>query len=83
MIQFKLSDYVYPRKLNWAIVIQDIEEAGISAHKISELVGAGWSSFQKWRRGVEPRHSIGISLLILHTRYCGEDLTNQRITEAE
>jgi len=83
MIQFKLDEYAYPKKLPWIEIFKDLEKHGVTPSMAGELIGAGWSTLQKWRSGTEPKHSIGISILTLHTRYCGEDLTNQRITEAE
>ena len=82
MTQFKISDLVYPKKMSWDIIFNDLEDKGITPSKASMLIGAGRSSLQRWRSGTEPKHSIGVSILKIHTRYCGEELTNQRITEA-
>lgn len=83
MTQFKLSDLVYPKKLSWDTIFNDLGEAGITPARASILIGVPESSQQRWRAGVEPRHSVGVSILTIHSRYCGEDLTNQRITEAQ
>jgi len=83
METFKLSEYVYPKKLPWIEIFKDLEKHGANPSTVGELIGVGWSTLQKWRSGTEPKYSVGISILTLHTRYCGEDLTNQRITEAE
>ncbi|MGD9382242.1 MAG: hypothetical protein PVI03_07345 [Candidatus Thorarchaeota archaeon] len=83
MIQFKLKDLVYPKRLAWDVIIADIYEAGITPSQTSDLMGQGWSSFQRWQSGVEPRHSIGVSILTIHTRYCGEELTKQRLSEGK
>ena len=82
MTQFKFNEYVYPKKLPWEQIFTDIE-GHLSPTQISDLLGSGWSCFQRLRNSKEPKHSVGESILIIHTRYCGEDLTNQRITEAE
>ena len=83
MIQYKLKEYVYPKKLPWVQIFKDLKESGLTPSKISVLVGVGGSTLQRWTSGTEPKYSIGVSLLTLHTRYCGEELTNKRITEAE
>ena len=80
--QFK-QEYVYPRRVNWVQVIEDIYNAGINYNQISKQLGVGWSTVQGWRNGNEPRHSTGSSLLLIHTRACGSALTKQRVLEAE
>ena len=82
MIQYRLSDLVYPRKMAWDVILSDLNSKGVTPSQVAMLTGAVWSSLQRWRDGTEPRYSMGQSILIIHTRYCGEDLTNQRVTEA-
>lgn len=82
MTQFKLSDFCYPKKLPWDEIFHDINRAGISPYQTSILIGESWSSTQRWARGTEPKHSIGIAILEVHSRYCGIELTEQRISEA-
>jgi len=82
MTPFKLSELVYPRKIPWGSIFSDLYHIGVTPAQMSELLGVGCSTLQKWRNGTEPKHSVGVSILIIHTRYCGEDVTNQRVTEA-
>lgn len=81
MIRFKLEELVYPKRLPWDKILNDLKDAGVTPSETAELIGSGWSSLQTWRKGVEPRYSVGVSILTIHTRYCGEELTNQRKTE--
>jgi len=83
MTQFKLSELVYPKKLSWDNIFIDLDKAGVTPSEISELLGVGWSTLQKWRNGTEPKYSVGVSILTIHARYCGEDSTFERITQAD
>ena len=80
--QFK-QEYVYPRRVNWVQVIEDIREAGLNYSQMCKLGGFNWSTFQRWREGAELKHSDGSCMLQLHTKYCGTALTKQRVLEAE
>lgn len=82
MYKFKFSEYLYPVKLDWPTIITDMLNTELSQADIANLVGAPWSTIASWRDGVEPREAYGRSLLALHCRSCGVDLTIQRITEA-
>ena len=84
--QFKhqdVEDYIYPRVINWIRVIDDIREHGGTYSTICKILGLSWSTLQGWRTGCEPRHSTGSSLLLIHAKYCGTELTKQRVLEAE
>jgi len=82
LYKFKFNEYIYPVKLNWPQIIDDIILTGRSYSDIANLVGVPWSTAQRWRDGSEPMESSGRSLLALHCRCCGEDLTIQRIAES-
>lgn len=80
---YSSSDYVYPTVLPWRDIIKDLKGAGLSAKGTADLVGCSWSTFQRWYcDGVEPRHSYATAILALHTRYCGDDLSKKRMSEA-
>jgi hypothetical protein len=84
--QFNTSlqdDYIYPRVINWQKVILDIVNHGESYSDICRVLGVPWSTLQGWREGAEPRHSMGSGLLLVHAKYCGPELTNERVMEAE
>lgn len=83
MTQFKLSDFVYPKKLPWEEIFHDLNRHGVSAYQASILIGENWSSLQRWQRGTEPKYSVGVSILTLHTIHCGEELTEKRVIEAQ
>lgn len=77
------SDYVYPSVLPWQDIFNDLKTAGCPPYRVSELIGYGWSTVQRWvYNGVEPRDSVARAILELHTRYCGEEATHQRSQEA-
>lgn len=79
MNQFKLGDFVYPKKLPWEEMLRDFIGVSVSSHQAATLLGVGQSTLQRWQKGTEPKHSYGVSIIILHTRFCGEELTRERI----
>jgi len=79
----QIDDYVYPRIINWVQITRDIAEHGLNYNGICTCLGATWSTVQRWRTGSEPSHSKGSALLLIHAKYCGAELTKQRVSEAE
>ena len=79
----EIDDYVYPRFINWIQVTKDIAEHGLTYNGISQCMGVGYSTLQRWRTGSEPCHSSGSALLLIHAKYCGGELTKQRVAEAD
>lgn len=75
-------DYVYPAKVSWLDVLNDLKIAGIGAARVALLLGAESSTVRQWRVGHEPRHSYGQALLALHRRYCSPEATKKRQLEA-
>ncbi len=75
--------YIYPRRVDFQQLIEDIVGTGMSYFGIARAMGVSWSTLQKWRKGSEPRHSTGSALLGLHRQICGTEINQQRITEAE
>lgn len=82
MTQYKLSDLVYPKKIDWCQIFDDLNSAGVSPYQVGILIGQGWSSVQRWKTGTEPKYSVGVSILFVHARHCGGELTDQRLEEA-
>ena len=67
---YKEEDYVYPEQVSWGQIFDDLKQNDVRPGQIAELIGIPQSSLQRIREGVEPRYSIGESLLQLHSRYC-------------
>jgi len=67
---YKAEDYVYPEQVSWGQIFSDLKQNDVRPGQIAELIGVPQSSLQRLMGGVEPRHSIGQSLLELHSRYC-------------
>jgi len=78
----EVDDSVYTRVIDFPRVIEDIKASGPSYFDTCRMTGVGWSTLQGWRKGCEPRHSAGNSLLLVHAKHCGSTLTQQRIGEA-
>jgi hypothetical protein len=64
------DDYCYPLEVSWSKIFADLKNSNVRTGQIAELIGIPQSSLQRIREGVEPRHSIGQSLIRLHSRYC-------------
>lgn len=75
-------EYVYPAKLPWPTIMDDLKAKGCAYHRQAILIGVPWSTYQRWMAGEgEPRHSQGVAILALHTTVCGAELTRQRQRE--
>lgn len=73
---------MFPRRLPWRRIFDDMKEAGCAYSRQAALVGVEWSTFQGWMDGdVEPRFSVGQALLAMHEATCGAELTAQRQRE--
>lgn len=74
---------VYPARLPWRQIFDDMKERGCAYSKQAALIGVEWSTFQGWRSedGCEPRHSQGVAILAMHTAVCGAELTAARLRE--
>lgn len=79
---FKLEEYAYPKILPWDQIFKDLYDAGKTPSDISELIGVKWSTLARWRQGTEPKDSYARAILTIHARYCGESLTEIRLSEA-
>lgn len=81
---FRINDYVYPKVLPWEQIFNDLmDKGGLSYSQIAEILGKKTSSIDRWwKGGTEPKHSIGVSILTIHSRYCGQELTQARLSQA-
>jgi hypothetical protein len=73
---------VLRHRVDWASVLDDLCDAGISGYRLANILGMDWPTIRRWREGSEPSHSRGVALLEVHARFCGEPSTKQRICEA-
>jgi hypothetical protein len=76
-----LSVDVYPLEVDWPLLIDDITRHGVTPSRQADMLGKGWSTFQRWLHGTEPRFRHGHALLILHQKICGPELTLQRFSQ--
>ena len=77
------DEYVTPKVIQWIDVFDDLKKAGQCQSAICQLIGVPWSTALRWSSGeCEPKHSIGVALLLIHERYCGRPLTIERELEA-
>lgn len=74
---------IYPKQVNWRRILDDMKEHGLSYSAQAEALGRGWSSYQCYLDGGEPRYGNGAAILRLHVNICGIELTMRRIEEAE
>ena len=70
MNQYKFEDYVYPESISWDQIFTDLKQNDVRPCHIAELIDIPGSSLQRIMQGIEPRYSIGVSILKLHSRYC-------------
>lgn len=88
MLTASSSDYtqtieldIEPVPVNWALIIQDMKESGLSGSRQALSIGSQWSTLQRWWQGSEPSFKYGQALLILHAKTCGITLTQERLRE--
>lgn len=74
---------VYPARLPWRRIFDDMKNHGCAYSKQAQLIGVEWSTYQGWMSdtGAEPRHSQGVAILAMHTAVCGVELTEKRQRE--
>jgi hypothetical protein len=70
MHQFDYNDYIYTEPENWDKVFTDFKQKDISYSAVAKLIGIPFTSLQRLRGGTEPKHSVGVSILKLHSRLC-------------
>lgn len=78
------SDYVYPEVRPWKDIFKDLIQAGCHINKMAELIGKPQSTVSYWiHEAVELPDSAARSVLTLHMRYCGHELTGQRLKQTK
>ena len=78
------TEYVTPKIIPWVEVFKDLDEVGKGHSQMCQLMGIPHATLFRWKTGeCEPKHSIGVTILLLHSRYCGEELTIERELQAK
>lgn len=72
---------IYPKRLDWRRILDDLKEGGTSIYQAAKILGRPETTVQSWVKGHEPSYSNGASVLLLHSRVCGENLTKIRCNE--
>lgn len=72
---------VFPLEVSWTTLIDDMTRKGYTPTRQAAMLGKGWSTFQRWLNGTEPRFRHGHALLVLHQKICGPELTKLRFTQ--
>jgi len=68
-----------PANMNWALLIQDMRERKVSINQQAEILDTTYSKIQRYWQGSEPGFSTGHAILILHSKICGINITQQRL----
>lgn len=68
-------------EINWALLIQDMRDQGMSLSKQAFAIGSQFSTLQRWWNGSEPQFKHGHTLIILHSKVCGITLTHERLRQ--
>lgn len=64
-----LAGYIYPARMPWGAMVDDLNAAGCSTSRIALILGVDRATVQGWDKS-EPRHSTGQALIELHTQIC-------------
>lgn len=56
-------------KHNWPQIIRELASVGIGINRLKTLTGKQWGQIDRWRHGIEPKHSTGEYLLKLHKEH--------------
>lgn len=79
-----MSDILVLRhRVCWLDVLADLRAVGVSGYRLASIMLISRSTVQAWEQGAEPSHSYGTAILEVHTRFCGEQRTAQRIHQSE
>lgn len=73
-----------PFRINWASIMTDLAQQGISGYQVAQILGIEWSTVQHFslaKRDIG--FGYGIALLCLHRDRCGPQTTEFRLTEAK
>jgi len=74
---------VFPLKIDFSKIIEDIKQSGMNYSQQAVSIGRGFSTLQRWKNGAQPQFTTGHALLILHTKICGPEKTHERINESQ
>ena len=78
------SDYVYTTIRPWKDIFQDIIQAGCHVNRIAELLGKQQSTVSYWvHEAKDVPDSAARSILALHMRYCGHEMTSYRLDQSK
>jgi DNA-binding transcriptional regulator YiaG len=66
-------DYT-PIKKDWARIMRELREHGLTPYKIALTLGIAPCTAQNWERGGEPSHSYGEALMRLYVAHVGAGL---------
>ena len=78
------SDYVYTTVRPWKDIFQDIIQAGCHVNRIAELLGKQQSTVSYWvHEAKDVPDSAARSILTLHMRYCGHEMTSYRLEQSK
>jgi len=70
---------IEPANMNWALLIEDMRSREIPIGKQAEMLNTSYSTLQRYWQGSEPGFSTGHAILILHSKICGINITQQRL----
>lgn len=69
-------------RVAWTAVLADLRHVGVGRYRLADAMLISPSTVQRWEDGSEPSHSYGMALLEAHRRYCGDEKTQRRLSEA-
>lgn len=73
---------IYQVEPDWQRLAKDMREAGMSYSKQAFALEREPSTYQRWRnRETPPPFACGLSILMLHSKICGSELTLERLRE--
>lgn len=66
------------KPLPWRAMADDMKAAGLSYNRQASCLGLGFSTYQRYLDGTEPKYSIGTVIKALHLQVCGQSLHTLR-----
>lgn len=58
-----------PRQ-DWFRILTELDRAGLNNERVAIILGVSKNTVAGWKKGAEPRHFLGVSLLGLYERHC-------------
>lgn len=65
-----------PQREDWAKLIAELKAHGVSAYKLSQMLGVQLFQVQRWIAGSEPKHFIGERIRSIHAEYVSRETLN-------